>query len=74
MRCCDLVRVVEEVNGDAERQRVVVGVPQEDGQDLHPGRPGLSPSPQLGALHGALAVDCILSHLCPEEDKEWIIR
>ena len=36
-----LVGTVEEVHGDAEGQGVVVGVPEQDGQDLHAGRPGL---------------------------------
>jgi len=62
-----LVRAVEEVHGHAEGQRVVVGVPQQDGQDLHAGRPGLALPLLLGALQGPLAVDGVLTHLRPGE-------
>ena len=62
-----LVGVVEEVNGYTERQGVVIGIPQQDGQDLHAGRPGLPLALLLGPLQGALAVDRILAHLSPEK-------
>lgn len=62
-----LVGVVEEVNGHTERQGVVIGIPQQDGQDLHAGRPGLPLALLLGPLQGALAVDGILAHLSPEK-------
>ena len=68
-----LVGVVEEVNRDAERQRVVVGVPQQDGKDLHTGRPALPLPLLLGPLHGPLAVDGILTHLSPEDNRETMI-
>lgn len=59
---------------DAEGQRVVVGVPQQDGDDLHPRRSGLPlPVPER-ALHGPLAVHRILPHLAPgrtEVGQEW---
>lgn len=32
---CYLIGVVHEVDWDAEWQRMVVGVPQQDGDDLH---------------------------------------
>lgn len=63
--CRYLVGAVEEVNGHAEGQRVVAGVPQQDGQDLQSGRPGLPVALLLGPLHGALAVDGVLPHLGP---------
>lgn len=61
-----LVGVVEEVHRHAERQGVMIGVSEQDGQDLHPGRPGLPLTLLLSAFHGALAVDGILPHLSPE--------
>lgn len=60
-----LVGVVEEVHGHAERQGVVIGVPEQDGEDLHTGRPGLPLSLLLRSLHRALAVDGVLPHLSP---------
>lgn len=68
-----LVGIVEEVHRHAEGQGVMVGVPEQDGQDLHPGRPGPSLALLLGAFHGALAVDGVLPHLSPEHHttKSW---
>lgn len=65
-----LVGVVEEVDGHAERQGVVIGIPEQDGQDLHAGRPGLPLALLLCPLHGALAVDGVLTHLCPAARRE----
>ena len=65
-----LVGVVEEVNRDTEWQRVMIGVPQQDRKDLHTGRPGLPLTLLLGPLHGPLAVDGILTHLSPEDNRE----
>lgn len=69
-----LVGVVEEVHGHAERQGVVIGISEQDGQDLHTGRPGLPLALLLGALHRALAVDGILPHLSPEHSttRRWL--
>ena len=64
-----LVRVVEEVNRDAERQRVVIGIPQQNRQNLHTARPGLPLALLLGPLQRALAVDSILPHLGPVGDR-----
>lgn len=74
MVCCYLVGVIEEVNGDAEWQGVMIGIPQEDGQDLHTGRPGLPLTLLLGPLHRALAVDGILTHLSPENHRTTVIQ
>lgn len=60
-----LVGVVEEVHRNAEWQGVMIGVPQKDGQDLHPGRPGLPLALLLRAFHRALAVYGVLPHLGP---------
>lgn len=60
-----LVGAVHEVHWDAEGQRVVVGVPQEDGDDLHAGRFGKALSALQRPLHRALAVDGVLPHLAP---------
>lgn len=64
-----LVGVVEKVHGHAERQGVVIWVPQQDGEDLHTGRPGLPLSLLLRALHRALAVDGVLPHLSPGHSR-----
>lgn len=66
---CYLVGVVEEVNGHAEWQGVMVGIPQQDGQDLHSGRPGLPFALLLGPFHRPLAVDGVFPHLSPENSK-----
>lgn len=50
---------------DAEGQRVVVGVPQQDGDDLHAGRFGKALSALQRPLHRALAVDGVFPHLAP---------
>lgn len=60
-----LVGAVHEVHRDAEGQRVVVGVPQQDGHDLHAGRFGKTLSALQRPLYRALAVDSVLSHLAP---------
>lgn len=68
-----LVGIVEEVHRHAERQGVMIGVSEQDGQDLHPGRSGLSLALLLSAFHGAVAVYGILPHLSPEyhTTKSW---
>lgn len=63
--CYYLVGVIEEVNRHAEWQGVMIGIPQQDGQDLHTGRPGLPLALLLGPFQRALAVDGILTHLSP---------
>lgn len=68
-----LVGVIEEVNGHAERQGVMIGIPQQDGQDLHTGWPGLPLALLLGPLHRALAVDGILTHLSPENSSNTVV-
>lgn len=60
---------------DAERQRVVVRVPQQDGDDLHTRRSGLPLPVRERPLHGPLAVHGILPHLAPgrtEVEREWV--
>lgn len=68
-----LVCIVEEVHGHTEGQGVMIGIPQKNRKNLHTGRPGLSLALLLCPLHGALAVDGILTHLCPE-DKMFSYR
>lgn len=68
--CYYLVGVVEEVNRYTEWQGVMIGIPQQDRQDLHSGWPGLPLALLLGPLHGALAVDGILTHLSPNNNRE----
>lgn len=70
MLLCDLVGVVHEVDWDAEWQRMVVGVPQQDGDDLHTGRFGLPLSILHCSLHRPLTVHCILPHLTPVRDEK----
>jgi len=60
-----LVGVVHEVHGDAEGQRVVVRVPQQDGHDLHARRLGLALPVVQRALQRPLAVHGVLAHLAP---------
>lgn len=45
-----LVCSIHEVHWDAEGERVVVGISQQDGHDLHPGGLGFP----LSSLHGAI--------------------
>lgn len=52
----------------------MVGVPQQDGQDLHAGRPGLALPLLLGPLQGALAVDGVLTHLRPGRDSVAVLK
>lgn len=68
-----LVGAVEEVDGRAEGQRVMVGVPQQDGQDLHPGRPGLPRALLLAPLQGPLAVDGVFPHLGPGNSQSCCV-
>lgn len=70
LHCYYLVGIVEEVNRDAEWQRVVIRIPQQYRKNLHTGWPCLSLPLLLRALHGALAVDGILSHFSPENNRE----
>lgn len=58
------------MNRHTEWQGVMIGIPQQDGQDLHSGRPGLPLAFLLGPLHGALAVDGILTHLSPNNNRD----
>lgn len=60
-----LIGVVHEVNWDAEWQRVVVGVSQQDGDDLHAWGLGLPLSILQRSLHRPLTVHCILPYLAP---------
>lgn len=60
-----LVGVVHEVYWDAEWQWMVVGVPQQDGDNLHTRRLGLPLSILQRSLHRPLTVHCILPHLTP---------
>lgn len=71
--CSYLVGVVEEVHRHAERQGVMIGVSEQDGQDLHTGRPGLPLALLLSAFHRALAVNGILPHLSPDDNiaQRW---
>ena len=50
---------------DAEGQRVVVGVPQQDGDDLHARRLGHALAIVQRALQRPLAVHGVLAHLAP---------
>lgn len=78
--CCDityyyyLVGVVEEVNRDAEWQRVVIWIPQQYRKDLHTGWPGLPLTLLLCPLHRALAVDGIFTHFSPENNRETLVQ
>lgn len=67
---CYLVGVVHEVDWDAEWQRMVVGVSQQDGDDLHTRRFGLPLSILQCSLHRPLTVHCILPHLTPVRAKK----
>lgn len=71
----NLVGAVHEMHWDAERQGVVVRVPQQDGDDLHTRRSGLPLPVGERPLHGPLAVHGILPHLAPgrtEVEREWV--
>lgn len=71
----NLVGAVHEMNGDAEGQRVVVRVPQQNGDDLHTRRSGLPLAVPERPLHRPLAVHGVLAHLAPEGtgvEEEWV--
>ena len=61
----NLVGGIKEVDGYADWLGVVVGVPQQDGHDLHAGWPCLPPPTVHGSLQGPLAKHSILAHLTP---------
>ena len=64
-----LVGVVEEVNGDADWLRVVVGMTKQHGHHLHPGRGGLPRPLHHRPLQRPLTVYGVLAYLRPGSNK-----
>lgn len=66
-----LVGSVHKVHWDAEGEWVVVGIPQQDGHNLHSWGLGFPFTSLNSAVHWSLAVDGILAYFTPRQGERW---